>query len=379
MIAIYLRRFSALALALLSACTASSPHDTGVVVSSDDGISLYTVAGDLRDPWGMDFLEDGRMLVTEKSGQLLLLDTATGQTVPVAGVPASEEVGQGGLLDVLVYPDTSGEPWIYLSYAVAGEGGYSTRIARARFREDALVAVEELFTAQPFYPTKRHFGSRLLIVDGYLYATVGDRGQREYAQSLATHNGKVMRLHLDGRVPADNPFVDQPDAKPEIWSYGHRNPQGMAQNPVDGSIWVSEHGPQGGDEINRIARGANYGWPVITYGEEYGGGKIGEGTEREGMEQPLKYYLPSIGTGGIDFYTGDRYPGWEPSLLVTALRYTHLNRVVLSGKGLGAEHRLFTDSKMRFRDVQVGPDGYIYVLAGGGSVLRLLPAPAAGG
>jgi len=210
-----------------------------------------------------------------------------------------------------------------------------------------------------------------------LFITVGDRGQRQYAQDLGTNNGKLMRIFADGTIPADNPFVDQPGARPEIYSYGHRNPQGLARNPQDGSIWLSEHGPQGGDELNRLAPGLNYGWPLITYGEEYGGGKIGIGTEREGLEQPVKYYLPSIGTGGIAFYNGSRYPGWKPSLLVAALRYTHINRVELAGAGLGEEYRLFSDSKMRFRDVAVGPNGFVYALAGD-SLVKLVPVAMAG-
>jgi glucose/arabinose dehydrogenase len=353
---------------LLLACASPSPAPSA-------GVELVPVISNLDRPWGMDFMPDGSLLVTEKGGTLQHIELATGQRRAVPGVPASVVAGQGGLLDVMVAAVPGDSPWVYLSYVVDSdtESGYTTRIARARWNDGELETVQVLFTAQPYYTAKRHFGSRLLIADDYLYFTVGDRGNRLYAQDLSRHNGKVMRLHLDGSVPADNPFVAVANARPEIWSYGHRNPQGIARHPRDKSIWVVEHGPQGGDEINRLRAGANYGWPVITYGEEYGGGKIGEGTHQQGMEQPLKYYVPSIATCGAGFYVGDRYPGWTDSLLVTALRGTHINRVGLTETGLGDEQRLFADSKLRFRDVQQGPDGFVYVLAGEDSLLKLTP------
>jgi glucose/arabinose dehydrogenase len=274
-------------------------------------------------------------------------------------------------MDVLVHPEFATNQWVYLSYTVESDGKYSTRVSRARLRDATLHDLEPLFTAQPFYKQKRHFGSRLVLADGYLFITVGDRGNRDLAQSLATHNGKVIRLTESGDVPADNPFIATAGALPEIYSYGHRNPQGMARHPVDGSIWVAEHGPQGGDEVNRVRAGANYGWPLITYGEEYGGGKIGQGSRAEGMEQPIVYWVPSIGTGGIDFYTGDYYPNWRPSLLVSGLRLTRIARLELDGEGLGQETKLLADLGMRIRDVQVGPDGLVYALAAGSRLVRL--------
>jgi len=365
-------------LALLASCASSEQPDSEAAGDPSDfqvvdatALTLQPVTEDLQDPWGMDFLSSDQLLVTEQGGRLLLVDLANGSQQEISGVPASERAGQGGLLDVLV-EHSEDTVMVYLSYSIAGDGGYTTRVARGRLQGTTLVDLEVLFTAQPFYDTKRHFGSRLLIADGYLYATVGDRAQRKFAQDLTTHNGTVIRLHPDGRVPAGNPFVDRSGARPEIWTYGHRNPQGMARHP-DGSIWVSEHGPQGGDELNRLQAGANYGWPIITYGEEYGGGKIGEGSARAGMQQPLKYYLPSIATAGIDFYQGDRY-NWDPSVLVAGLRFTHLNRVTLEGAGVGAEYRHFGERKLRFRDVQVGPDGYVYVLAGGDTLYRVEPS-----
>ncbi|MEE4662183.1 MAG: PQQ-dependent sugar dehydrogenase [Halieaceae bacterium] len=318
----------------------------------------------LQAPWGMDFINETELLVTEKAGRLLRFELGSGARSEIAGLPDSTAVGQGGLMDVLAYRDGKGL-WVYLSYTHSSNGKHTTRVARGRLVDDALRDVEVLFTAQPYYKAGRHFGSRLVIADGYLFITVGDRGNRDYAQDLSRHNGKVIRLYPDGRVPRDNPFYGRDGVMAEIWSYGHRNPQGLAQHP-DGSLWVSEHGPQGGDELNRLGAGVNFGWPVITYGEEYGGGEIGEGTAKAGMAQPEKYYVPSIATAGIAFNTGARYPGWGPSLFVSALKFTHLNRVALTAEGLGTESRHFGDAGLRFRDVQTGPDGFLYVLAGEG-------------
>ncbi|MEP1593618.1 MAG: PQQ-dependent sugar dehydrogenase, partial [Halieaceae bacterium] len=332
---------------------------------------VKTLFSDLREPWGMDFLPDGRLLVTEKSGVLSIFDPNDWQRQLVSNLPASAEAGQGGLMDVLVHPDFEQNGWLYLSYSVERDGLYSTRVSRFRLSGQALVEQEDLFTAQPYFEQRRHFGSRLLLDDGYLYITVGDRGNRDLAQSLETHNGKVMRLMEDGAIPGDNPFTSTPDARPEIWTYGHRNPQGIARHPSNGAIWLAEHGPQGGDEVNVLTRGHNYGWPLITYGEEYGGGKIGRGTHSDGLQQPLVYWVPSIGAGNIDFYTGDYYPGWEDSLLVAGLKLTRISRLELEDDGLGRETRLLADLKMRIRDVQLGPDGLVYALAGGSRLIRL--------
>ncbi|WP_187276470.1 PQQ-dependent sugar dehydrogenase [Parahaliea maris] len=343
------------------------------------GMRMVTLVDGLDEPWGMDFLPDGSLLVTEQGGALKLVDGKNYTVTPVTGVPSSERAGQGGLLDVLVHPQFADNGWVYLSYTVTdGSGKYSTRVSRARLEGGALQGVEEIFTAKPFYRERRHFGSRLLLADGYLYITIGDRGNREQAQSLATHNGKVMRLLEDGSIPPDNPFVGTQGARPEIWTYGHRNPQGMAQHPTNGSIWVTEHGPQGGDELNVLRPGANYGWPLVTYGEEYGGGTIGEGTHLEGTQQPLVYWVPSIGTGNIAFYTGNLYPGWQPSLLVSGLKLTRISRLELEGDKVGSETRLLANLGMRIRDVQIGPDGKVYALAGGARLIRLDLGPQGG-
>lgn len=377
-------RSCALSMLLLTAC---SVPDTGpgAVETLREGAADRAGPGDptdirvrtllqwLQEPWGMDFLPDGRLLLTEKSGTLKLVNLATVATTDVAGVPASINQGQGGLMDVHVHPDFEDNGWIYLSYSVELQGGYTTRVSRMRLQGDALVDQQDLFTALPAFSQRRHFGSRLLLDAGYLYITVGDRGNRDLAQSLSTHNGKVMRLHDDGRIPADNPFAGRAGARPEIYTYGHRNPQGIARHPHNGQVWISEHGPKGGDEINVLLAGSNYGWPVVTYGREYGGEAIGEGTHREGMQPPLIYYMTSIGSAGIDFYTADTYPGWSDSLLVSGLRLTRLNRLELAGDGLGAETRLLGDLGMRIRDVQVGPDGLVYVLADRSRLVRLEP------
>jgi len=336
------------------------------------GIRVVTLIEWLKEPWGMDFLPDGRILLTEKPGVMKIVTPGSWTTRDINGLPLVANEGQGGLLDVLVHPDFERNQWVYFSYSVAMDGGFSTRVSRARLQGDSLVGQQDLFTAKPAYPQRRHFGSRLLLDSGYLYITVGDRGRRAPAQDLLDHSGKVLRLTDSGAIPPDNPYVGQAGARPEIYTYGHRNPQGIARHPDTGQLWVSEHGPQGGDEINILKPGANYGWPVITYGEEYGGGKIGEGTHKPGMEQPLIYYTPSLATGGIDFYTRDTYPGWQQSLLVSSMRMTRINRLEVGPDGsIGHETRLLGDLGMRIRDVQVGPDGLVYALADRSRLIRL--------
>lgn len=376
---------AAVGLALLGAACTPTGDGPGLTETLREGdahesgpgeplpVRVTTLVQWLDEPWGMDFLPDGRLLLTEKPGRVKLVAPDTWETVDLNGVPEVANEGQGGLMDILVHPRFSANGLVYLSYTVALDGGFTTRVSRARLQGQALVELEEVFTALPAFDKRRHFGSRLLLDKGYLYITVGDRGVRDLVQDLSTHNGKVIRLYEDGTIPADNPFVGRAGAREEIFSYGHRNPQGIARHPFNGSIWISEHGPKGGDEINILAAGANYGWPVITYGEEYGGGRIGEGTHKPGMEQPLIYYTPSVGTAGIDFYSAGTYPGWGPSLLVAGLRMTRINRLELDGDGLGSETRLLGDLGMRIRDVQVGPDGLIYALADRSRLIRLEP------
>jgi glucose/arabinose dehydrogenase len=328
----------------------------------------------LRMPWSFAFMPGGDILITERGGTLQRFDPDTGALTAITGVPEVFYQGQGGLLDVALHPDFPNPGWIYLTYATPmGEDGSTTRLARALLKGDALQQLSVLYTVEPVQTTRKHYGGRLLFSEGYLYMTMGERGVRDLAQQLDTDLGKVLRFNVDGSVPDDNPFAGMPDARPAIYSYGHRNPQGLARHPDTGELWVTEHGPQGGDELNRLIPGANYGWPVITYGEEYGGGVIGEGVEKEGLEQPVHYYVPSIATGGLAFYQGAQFRAWNGDAFIGALRAFHLNRVSFAPDGSVTEHRLLQDLNLRVRDVKQGPDGNLYLLNEQGSLVRLAP------
>ncbi|MCB1841717.1 MAG: PQQ-dependent sugar dehydrogenase [Halioglobus sp.] len=352
--------------------------DEGAVLaqSASQDFQIQALTNELEFPWGMDFLPDGRLLITERPGRLQILDLNSHRLTPVQGVPPVHYKGQGGLLDVAVHPRFADTGWIYLSAAVALNDGLSTtRVLRFRLDGDRLTDAATILEARPAFDSNTHFGSALLFDNaGRLFVTVGDRRQRDLAQDLGTHMGKVLRLREDGGVPDDNPFVGSPGALPEIYSYGHRNPQGIAIDRASGHLWVAEHGPQGGDEINRLTPGTNYGWPVITYGEEYGGGKIGEGTQREGMAQPEYYYVPSIATAGLAFYSGDALPGWRGSLFVAGLRSFSVSRVTPDAEGKVAEERLLEDFSFRARSLKQGPDELLYLLTENGGVLRIGPA-----
>lgn len=333
------------------------------------------VADDLSIPWGLAFLPDGRMLVTERRGRMNIIDPASGQSIRLEGLPPIADGGQGGLLDVALHPDYAQNGWIYFSYSTQVRRKRTTRVARAKLTGNSLTGLEVLFTAEPYFGTRHHFGSRLVLDGrGYLFITVGDRRNRHEAQALTGHMGKVIRLHDDGRVPDSNPFAGQTGARAEIYSYGHRNPQGLALHPETSELWEHEHGPRGGDEVNVIYPGRNYGWPVITYGKEYIGGRIGEGTHKAGMEQPVKYYVPSIAPSGMAFYTGERFPGWRGNLFIGAMVLEHLNRLVLDGQRVVDEERLLTELEFRVRNVVQGPDGLLYLLVDKGMILRLSPA-----
>jgi len=360
---------------LISAALALCP--VAWTLAEGASLQIQVITEGLEHPWGMAFLPDGRILVTERPGRLRVIEQGRLLPEPVKGLPRIAVLGQGGLLDVVLHPDYEKNGWIYLSYAASGTGGVGTEVARARLEGMKLVQLERLFRLEPKTNAGLHFGSRLVFDRaGYLYITLGDRGDRPRAQRLNDHAGSVIRLHDDGRIPADNPFLNQRRAQKEIFSYGHRNPQGMALNPQTGLVWIHEHGPQGGDEINIIQAGANYGWPVITYGVNYGSGTpIGEGTEKKGMEQPLYYWVPSIAPSGMAFYNGDRYPGWEGNLFVGSLKFRLLVRLELEGDRVVKEHRLLKDRLGRIRDVRVGPDDYLYLLTDedNGKLVRLVP------
>ena len=317
----------------------------------------------LDHPWSLAFLPDGRMLLTERPGRLSLVGRDFKRT-RIEGVPRVYASGQGGLLEVALHPRFAENRFIYLSYAGPGEGGASTELARAKLDGERLEDLRVLFVEEPKTTGGLHFGGRIVFDRaGFLYLTLGERGQMQRAQVPGNHHGSVIRLRDDGTVPPDNPYVGKPGWRPEKYDLGHRNMQGAALHPQTGALWTHEHGPQGGDEINIIRPGTNYGWPVITYGANYGTGtKIGEGTQKEGMAPPLYYWVPSIAPSGMAFYSGERFPGWKGNLFVGALRDELLVRLVLDGEKVVKEERLLKGVLGRIRDVRNGPDGYLYLL-----------------
>ena len=358
------------------------PAHAEVVRSERADFRVRVLSEGLEHPWALAFLPDGRFLVSERPGRLRVV-AADGRLDPrpVMGVPAVAARGQGGLLDVVLHPAFASNGWIYLSYAAAGEGGAGTEVARGRWVSDAaghrLEELQVIYRQAPKSGGGQHFGSRLVFDrDGFLHISQGDRGEMERAQRLDDLAGKQVRLHDDGRVPADNPWRGVAGAQPEIFSVGHRNVQGAVLHPVSGALWTHEHGPQGGDEINVVRKGRNYGWPVITYGVNYViGTKIGVGTQREGLEQPLHRWTPSIAPSGMAFYSGERFPGWRGNLFVGALKYQMLVRLELDGERVVREERLLTGREGRIRDVRQGPDGLLYLLTDSpaGKLLRLEP------
>lgn len=367
---------------LLAACSSATPASVPAdrVLDSESGkLAVTTVAEGLEHPWGLAFLPDGRALVTERPGRLRLLGADGTLSAPLAGVPAVRAVGQGGLLDVALDPAFSENGLVYLSYSEPGEGDESgTSVARARLEGETLQGLEVIFRQRNKLDSKHHYGSRLVFArDGHLFVTLGDRGsQRDGAQDLATHFGKVVRIRPDGSVPGDNPYLGREGALPETFSLGHRNVQGADLHPVTGELWGAEFGPRGGDEVNRIQAGLNYGWPVITYGREYYGPSIGEGTEKAGMEQPVHHWVPSVSPSGIAFYTGDLIEAWRGHLLLATLSGQALIRLQLS-----ADNRVLGEERIdlgeRLRHVRQGPDGAVYLLTDSGTasrILRLAPA-----
>ena len=345
--------------------------------SEEQAFRVVTVAQGLEHPWSLAFLPDGRMLVTEREGRLRVLADGKLLPDPIEGLPPVERYGQGGLHDVAPHPEFEKNSLIYLAYAARGAGGVGTELARGRLAGGKLESVEVLFRQHPKGNAGQHFGGRIVFDrEGYVYLTLGDRGDRDRAQRPGDHAGSVIRLHDDGRVPKDNPFVGKPGWKPEKFTLGNRNMQGATLHPRTGALWTHEHGPQGGDEVNVIRAGVNYGWPVITYGRNYGiGTKIGEGTEKAGMAQPLYKWVPSIAPSGMAFYTADKFPRWRGNLFVGALRDQSLVRLVVDGQKVLKEERLLRGALGRIRDVRAGPDGLIYLLTdeSNGALLRLEP------
>lgn len=370
-----------LAVAAILACALVNPvvatAATEIIARGESAGMAYRVeqVGEgLGVPWGMDFVDPDRLLISERRGRLQLLDIRDAGVRPVSGAPRVRAAGQGGLLDVAVDPDGSG--WIYLTYSKPVEGKAATALARARLQGERLVDVQDLLVTRSVTDTGRHFGSRVTFDGrGHLFFGVGDRGERPNGQDLQTHAGSVLRLRMDGSVPADNPFTGRSDALDEIWSYGHRNPQGLVWDRATDRLWEIEHGPRGGDEINLVRRGANYGWAVLSYGKEYWGPfDVGEGTEREGMVQPVKVYVPSIAPGSLMVYAGDAFPAWRGNLFSGALKLTHLNRVVVDANGEAVdEERLLNSLGERIRALRQGPDGFIYLSTDSGRILRIRP------
>lgn len=341
-------------------------------------LRIETVATGLEHPWSLAFLPDGRLLVTERPGRLRIIDKGR-LSAPLAGVPAVYAEGQGGLFDVVLAPDFAQSRRLYLSYAQGTADANATRLVRARLGDAGLRDVEVLFTAQPAKATAQHFGGRIAwLPDGTLLLGLGDGGKhRDRAQTLDNHFGKIVRLNADGTVPKDNPFVARKGALPEIWSYGHRNVQGIVYDAASKRVYAHEHGPRGGDELNWIRPGLNYGWPQITYGREYWGGSITDQTALPGMEQPLLHWTPSIAPAGMTLYGGKLFPQWRGDLFVSALVGQQLRRVDMDGTRVVTQEVLLEDLRERLRDVRVGPEGALYLLtdAPDGKILRVTPGP----
>jgi glucose/arabinose dehydrogenase len=351
-----------------------------IVSNNDIRFTINIIAEGLEHPWGMAFLPNGDILVTERPGRLRLIKQGNLLDKEIEGLPSISDYGQGGLLDVVLHPDYKNNGWIYFSYA-ASEDGFSlkagTEVGRGRLVNNHIVDWQDLFRLKDKTSKRQHFGSRLVFDrNNKLYITLGDRGQRFRAQDLNDHAGSVIRLNDDGSIPSDNPFVGQVDKQATIFTYGHRNMQGAALNPLSGQLWIHEHGPQGGDELNIINSGKNYGWPIITYGKEYvSGDDIGEGTHKAGMQQPLYYWVPSIAPSGMAFYDGDKFPDWQGDLFIGSLKFELLVHLQIEGGKIINEQRLLKNKLGRIRDVKNGPDGHLYLLTDekDGKLVRLSP------
>ncbi len=372
-----LRRLAAYALtsaSLISTASLSSPLPS--ISSTGTRFQVESVVEGLGVPWGMTFIDKERLLISQRHGEMLILNTHNGAITPIARLPAVAAIGQGGLLDVVTAPDYSPGDWIYVTYSKNTTAGAATTLARLRLRDNQLRSWQDLLVTQSASDTGRHFGSRITFDDqGFLYLSIGDRGVRANGQERTNHAGSILRLQRDGSAPADNPWQNDKNALAEIWSYGHRNPQGIAFDTINRRLWAIEHGPRGGDELNLILPGRNYGWPTISYGQEYWGPfQVGEGSEKAGMEQPVKVYIPSIAPGSLLWYQGDAFPDWQGNLFAGALKLTHLNRITLdaAGQAIG-EERLLESLGERIRALTTNGQGWIYLSTDSGKILRLRP------
>ena len=358
------------------------PDAAQVVETIGAPVRVVPMFKGLATPWSLAFLPNGDMLITEKAGKLRIVRGGTLDPQPVAGTPEVFAVQQGGLLEVAVHPQFAQNQFVYLTYSKGKEKEGTTALARGRFDGKALVDVKDLLVTDNWNMGGIHFGSKLAFgKDGLLYMSVGERNDRVRAQNPNIHGGKILRLKDDGTVPPDNPFVGKAGYKPEIFSWGHRNVQGLAVHPDTGAIWATEHGPQGGDELNLVEAGKNYGWPIITFGREYSGEVISAQPAKEGLEQPFMFWAPSPGLSGMVIYSGDKYPGWKGQFFLGALAGTGVWRVGMNEKGLAGRELMFGSLRQRIRDVRQGPDGFLYLVvdANPGGILRIEPAPAATG
>ena len=347
-----------------------------VLNQSNPNFKLELLAQGLGVPWAMAFLNDRELIFTERQGNIRILDLESLEITTLRGVVEVDAEGQGGMLDVATGPDYTTRDWLYFTYSKSTVSGAVTTLARARRTGNQLSDWQELLVTDSATSGYRHFGSRIAFdQQGHVFFGVGDRGERDSAQDLSSHAGTIMRLRLDGSIPDDNPFLSRDNAQPEIWSYGHRNPQGLLYDNNTGNLWSIEHGPRGGDEINLVVKGANYGWPVISYGKEYWGPvSIGEGTEKPGMQQPVKVYIPPIAPGSLLLYSATAFPQWQGNLFSGALKLRHLNRVSVSmdNKAI-AEERLLGDLNERIRALAQSPEGWIYFSTDSGKIIRMRP------
>ena len=357
----------------------SNKPTSNVFISENMTVSLDTIATGFESPWGFAQLPDGNFLITDRVGILYLVDSRQNKTI-IKNSPKSLAEGQGGLLDIELHPKYAENGWVYISYSKFKEENNqkltTTAIMRGKLKNNELTEIQEIFEASPYTKTKHHFGSRIKFDKlGYMYFTVGERGmEQDFPQSIENDNGKVHRLNDDGSIPKDNPFVGKDKSRESIYSYGHRNPQGLALNPTTGEIWENEHGPRGGDEINLIRKGANYGWPVISYGINYNGKPITDISKKEGMEQPEDYFTPSIAPSGMVFVNSDKYPAWKNSLLIGSLRFNYLDRSIMKGNKITGHEKLLVNIG-RMRNIEMGTDGYLYVgTENPGMVFRLMPS-----
>jgi len=349
-----------------------------ILTNNSDGTryQVNVVADGLNIPWAMVFLNQTQLLITERQGSLKLLDRFSGQLQTISGIPPVYNKGQGGLLDLALPPLYKAGGWIYFTYSKPVNHSGATTLARAKLQDGSLTNWSDLLVTKSITDSNRHFGSRIAFDDGgHVFFTVGDRGERPNGQDLSSHAGSVLKLNLDGSTPDDNPFVKQKNALPEIWSYGHRNPQGLSYDLKHKRLWLIEHGPRGGDELNLIRRGKNYGWPIVSYGKEYWGPiNVGEATEKAGMESPTKYYVPSIAPGSLLFYTGAAFPNWKGNLFAGALKLQHLNRIELNNANAAVgEERLLKSLNERIRSLAQSPEGWIYFSTDSGKIMSLTP------